>query len=473
MIHFTVRLFDRCAAWLLIVVAGTAPWFAGAQPAISRAGWWYVAGLAGSLVLVLLSCLRTRAFLRVPKAVLWAAIFLLACLAWWATQPEPNFPTSFPGQQWAALKILVPGGFIDMPRGLRLATMSSLLFGLIAAAHLGADARFRRILSSVIGWTGLSIAGFSLCQRLLQWNHPWWVTISSGQESYNAAFFHYSCAAACVNLAWPLLVFREKGTDESAPDRCRYWTGVVATAGLVPVTIALWPAEAAKSIALVLALSGCTWFLLDRYGYITPKIAAWTVIGGFTMLLLVQALLIRSLWSHHNDGWRGAEAALVQSSACDARLSALAAKRRDRLIPGQGWDRQAAWLATLRMISDHPFLGDGPGSRSKRLRLYTNDNLINSFYLHLQFAHHDLFQTAAEWGLVPLACWLTVWSSALRLCVANAANSRAILLALLGVALHGLVDFPLQVPALQMWTALLLGLAVAPRGNLRHGDMDL
>lgn len=466
MIHFTAKFFERCAAWLLLVIAGTAPWFGGAQPAISLTGWCYVAGFAGSLVLVLASCALKGELLRVPRAVLWSVGFLLICVAWWAAKPEPAFATAFSAEQWTALKILTPGGFIDTPKGLRLAMIAAVLLGLVAAAHLGADRRFRLMLMSIVGWSGIAVAGYSLGERLLEWEPPPWVIKSGGQERYNTTFFHYSCVAACVNLAWPLLVFRRRRMVEETADRLGYWAGIIATAGTAPLAIALWPAEAAKWIAIGLALSGGAWFLMDRFATISPRIVAGTVIAGFVALLFVQTLHILIQQKRYNDRWRGVTATLAQSPARDAQLSALAAKRGDRLIPGRGGDRQAGWLATLRMISDRPLFGEGPGTRGRLLGLYTNNKVVNSFYLHFQFAHHDLLQTAAEWGLVPLVCWLAIWLTALWACVVDAANSRAIFLALLGVALHGLVDFPLQVPALQMWTALLLGLAVASRETL-------
>lgn len=466
MIHFTEKFFDHCAAWLLVVIAGTAPWFAGAQPAISLTGWWYVAGLAGSLVLVLASCILRRELLRVPRTVLWPVGFLLGCVAWWATQPDPAFATIFSAEQWAALKILLPGGFIDTPRGLRLAMAAAVLLGLVSAAHLGADRRFRLILMLIVGWSGVAVGGYSLCERLLQWDPPTWIIKSDGPERYNAAFFHYSCVAACVNLAWPFLVFPCRRPIERTTGRLGFWAGVVAVAGTAPLAIALWPTEAAKWIAAGLALFGGAWYLMDRFTYVSPKIIGGTVIVGFIVLLFVQALYIQVQRKRYNDGWRSAAATLAQSPMRDAQMSAMAAKRGDRLIPAKGGDRPAGWLATLRMIADRPFFGDGPGTRARLLGLYTNQMFVNSFNLHLQFAHHDLLQTAAEWGLLPLVCWLAVWLTALCACIVDAANSRAVFLALLGVALHGLVDFPLQVPGLQMWTALLLGLAVASRETL-------
>lgn len=463
MIYFAAKLLDRCAAGLLLAVAATAPWLAGAQPVISQTGWWYVAGLAGSLGLAAVSCVLRREFLRVPRLVLWSVILLLGCLVWWAGQPEPNFPTVFSAEQWAALKMLVPGGFINVPRGLRLAMTSALLFGLLAAAHLGADPGFRKILLGLVGWMGLAVAACSLCERFLGWNHPSWVIVSDGGERFNAAFFHYSAAAACVNLAWPLLVFRSGKPTNRAIYRSGYWAGIVATAGLAWVAVAFWEATSAKWVASGLMLFGGAWFLLDRFKGVGPKVVAGTVFGGFAVALLAQMFFVHALQDRRDDGWQSVAVSKFESEVLDARLKAMVAQRGDRLIPNEFGDRETAWLATLRMVADQPLLGDGPGSRAKRLRLYTNNGFVNSFYLHLQFAHHDLLQTAAEWGLVPLIGWLAIWLIALRACVNDAVYSRGLLLALLGVAVHGLVDFPLQVPALQMWTALLLGLGVAPR----------
>jgi O-antigen ligase len=86
------------------------------------------------------------------------------------------------------------------------------------------------------------------------------------------------------------------------------------------------------------------------------------------------------------------------------------------------------------------------------------------------YAYQDPLQTLAEWGMVGMALWIGLFSvvagaawvgarrgasRALTVC------SRAALLGLGVLLVHGLFDFPLQVPAIQttaaLWAAVALG----------------
>ena len=119
------------------------------------------------------------------------------------------------------------------------------------------------------------------------------------------------------------------------------------------------------------------------------------------------------------------------------------------------------------MAEDYPFIGLGPGAWVKRAVLYSNDTIVNTFYQHRQFAHHDLLQTAAEWGCVPALAWLVLWAGAFWLAARrhpdDSSAEAGLILALLGIGLQSMVYFPLQNPAILLWTVLLLGLAWSPR----------
>jgi hypothetical protein len=86
---------------------------------------------------------------------------------------------------------------------------------------------------------------------------------------------------------------------------------------------------------------------------------------------------------------------------------------------------------------------------------------MHTFHQHRRFAHSDLVQTAAEWGGLPTLGWIVLWASALGLASrALAIGEAGLFMALLSVVLGALVYFPLQNPAVQIWTALLLGVAL-------------
>jgi O-antigen ligase len=85
-----------------------------------------------------------------------------------------------------------------------------------------------------------------------------------------------------------------------------------------------------------------------------------------------------------------------------------------------------------------------------------------------RFAHQDYLQTIVEWGWVGAALWAVVFAGGVWLCFRNARalpsgdGSRTLLftagLALCGIGLHALVDFPLQIASLQLYVVVFLGL---------------
>lgn len=463
MIAILPKLFHTFSRLLLLLIAATAPWFAGGYPGVELFGWYFSASLLAAFLFTALACLIQRQPLRVSRPVVVIVVALLACLAVWSFRPELSFASDFTRRHIAMLRTtLVPGGFIIMPRNLHLAWLGAMLLGLVAAAHQGCHPSFRKHLILVIGWSGLAVAGYSLCQNFLGWKHPSWVWSGISNERLTASFFHYSLTAACLNLAWPLLVFRSSPVSGR---KIFFWVGAVTALVVAAFAHPLWPAAAAQAVAVGVLLLGMALALNDRRHFVPTLVIPWLIALAFIALLAIQAYLTHKMSRQFPDGWTSAEVSLFEAPERGKELDELTMRRGDRFIPGPAPARESGWLASWRMSLDHPIFGQGPGSLVARQALYTNSGLINSFFLHLQFSHHDLLQTAAEWGLVPLVGWLVLWALAMRRLADGGATSRAILLALVGVAAHSLVDFPLQTPALQMWTALLLGLALTLPGR--------
>jgi O-antigen ligase len=122
------------------------------------------------------------------------------------------------------------------------------------------------------------------------------------------------------------------------------------------------------------------------------------------------------------------------------------------------------------MTADYPLVGLGPGAWVTHGVLYSNDTIVNTFYQHRQFAHHDLLQTAAEWGGLGAVAWLALWIGgfwrATRFDLQSPPAEIDLVLSLLGIAVHSTVHFPLQNPALLLWAVLLLGLAWSSRREI-------
>lgn len=387
-------------------------------------------------------------------------LFLLGCLGWWTTQRQPDFAADFSAYQWAFFQAQFPVRLFQLPRGEQLFFFISLLLALLAAAELGRSAKFRRYLKRCMGLSGMTLAIFALGQRWLNLPSLPWVENAGGIERFNVTFFHHSSVGACLNLAWPLLVFQ--GNSPVNFSKSKFVLGV-GTLIVVAMASPLWHSRSTAILALILFVAGTVWRLWAR------RHSGWVftaIVGIFVVVFAGQFATVERLRAEYPDNWFNAEITALNAPLRDTEIRARSETRGDRLVPSPAPDRPSAWLAAIRMAGDFPWIGLGPGAWLHRSALYSNDSFVNTFFQYRQFAHHDLLQTAAEWGGLCAIAWLVIWGGAFW---RGAASQRhGVVLALLGMGLHSQLHFPLQVPALQLWTAFLLGLAWSPsRRHLR------
>ena len=126
--------------------------------------------------------------------------------------------------------------------------------------------------------------------------------------------------------------------------------------------------------------------------------------------------------------------------------------------------RLTLWAAARRMIADAPWLGLGLGTFEDAYPLYATQVIRNV----MDKAHCDYLEFAAGLGLpAAIAFWTALlWLNTLCLKgVRQRRRNRLYSLAAIGatvlVAVHSTVDFSLQLPAVSLLYATLLGLGVA------------
>ena len=449
---------EKLAAWILLATAAVAPWIGGSPTLFAGVRWWLAAALASAFVLMLSARLVRRRRPKLPLAALIPSVFLLGCLGWWSTQDELPFATAFGAEHWTFLATNTPNSLFQWPRLERLTFFTGLLLGFLAAIDLGRREKFRRQVGFALGLSALGVAVYAHGLAWLGWTNPAWVLINNGPESFNVCFDHYSGPPAALNLAWPLLIFG------AGAGRSR-WGIFTRVAALVVIGSAfpLWDSAAGKAIAIGLLLAGLGWKIGASRKWLTPRITALALVATFLILFVSQAWIVSRMQSASPDNWVSADNTLSHSAERDAEVRNRAGKRGDHLAMSTVPDRPSAWLAAARMAADYPLLGFGPGAWVKRSALYTHNSIVSTFFHYRQYAHHDLLQFAAEWGGLAAIAMMSLWvGGAWRALHRDEKEPRAeagLVLALLGVALHSTVDFPLQNPAIQLWTALLLGLA--------------
>lgn len=456
---------------LVLAAAAATPWIGGANTSYLVEGWWLAVPLAAAFFLLVVQRVLDRTPWGLPWQAVLPVVFLLGCLAWWATKPDLDFPTAYGAEHWRFLETTFPFMIFQWPRLERLVFHAGVLLGFLAVLDLGASPEFRRHLFKTIGLSGLALALYALGIKWLHWPTLPWIHQAGDTEQFNVGFFHHSGPGACLNLAWPLLLFCHATGGGST------WLTRVRSLGIVLVVAAalsLWHSLSAPVIAGALLCLGAWWQIrAARAQKIPPLVVRGLIVASFLAIGSWQTWSVRRMQAQHPDGWTSAAQTQHDAPVRDAAIKAAARKRGDGLVASPAPARAAAWLTAARMASDHPLIGPGPGTWVKRVVLYSNDTIVNTFYQHRQFAHHDFLQTAAEWGGLGALAWFVLWGGALWRATSRDANSAqeiGLVLALVGIAVHSTVHSPLQNPALLLWALLLLGLAWStPRTPSRAG----
>ncbi len=134
----------------------------------------------------------------------------------------------------------------------------------------------------------------------------------------------------------------------------------------------------------------------------------------------------------------------------------------------------ARWLAShaaVQALGDASYFGFGPGTFRVIFPYYTS-NLGPGIEGTWRFLHEDYLQTLLEWGWLGSLLWGVLFFGGIFVAIRNLRMPgralewhprhrrllRVIVLALLGIALHALVDFPLQIASLQLYVAVYLGI---------------
>lgn len=445
-----LRALVQGPRWLLVAALVFAPWAYGATRDWARQALSVM--LATVVVLWLAGCVLRRRRPEVPMVALIAVIALLLQGAWMALNPQSSFDIGT--MLLLPIPALAPGlpGTVD---GARSREAMILFAGLLGAFLFCCDLMrrpvWRKRLWITLVAVSASIAVFGIIQKIGGLAAQAWIWEPDRRDpNSNFATFRYrGNAGAFLNLALPLaagLVFLAFRKREGAAPKF-FWVS-----------------------ALFLILLGAQ-FNSSR--------ATWAI-----ALLLVGAFVVRAgwhVWRGHDGEWRP-RLLLVQGSAAALLLAGIVGVS----MLGRwetSWSRLAAlgvhpsWRSPteiyLRMAPDAGWLGFGPGTfeavfpRYQRLHDFGGRSVpefwVSHFWSH---AHQDYLQAVIEWGWLGAACWAVllfggVGRGVMR-CVHEPAGSAThwllfcSLLALGGVLLHSLIDFPLQIASIQLYVCVLL-----------------
>jgi O-antigen ligase len=136
-----------------------------------------------------------------------------------------------------------------------------------------------------------------------------------------------------------------------------------------------------------------------------------------------------------------------------------------KLSPGYGTSRGEIWRASWRVVKENPWTGVGFGTFFLAVPQYQ----IDPGLVKLEAAHNDYIDLAASGGVVALglAGWfiaMMIWRTRSALRSRDAYRRAAALGAtagILGIGVHSLVDFGLQITGISVVFAALVVIAVA------------
>jgi len=291
---------------------------------------------------------------------------------------------------------------------------------------------------------GLALAGLSQAQIIYGLAIP--ASFVSGPFMLHNSFATY-CGLATVAAVVKLF---QSGSPSIVVDRG--WRRLTLT-----VTQFVFGRGAPILIAALLTFGGVV-ASASRAGF------AATMCGLFAVALA--ALLIRT--QGRARGWAvfGALVAIAPllilviangDTLSDRLIQLLDAGTADQL-------RLALWAASRRMIANSPWLGLGLGTFQDAYPLYATQ----VFAFVMDKAHCDYLEFAAGIGLPAAIAWWSAMAWAFALCLRGVRlrrRHRLYALAAVGatvlVAVHSSVDFSLQIPAVGLSFATLLGLGLA------------
>ena len=433
------------ARWFLLANIVLAAWLYGGTREWARE-WvtWLLLANTGLFILGLLAQGR-------PPRISWvaaAAVAFLLLQGWFMTwnanhlfldaarvfvdrpqQPMPGWP-----------------GFMDVAMIVpQMLLTTGLLGAFCIACDLTANRVWRDRLWHTLAGTGLSLVLLGLVQRLTEAPSIFWDVERNLGATFFAVFRYHANAGTFLNLVMPLMAglavraFARPGAERERV----FWTlasATTAAAGFVNVS------RAANVICVLLLLGIAAWIAARRMRAthshrLSTGLAIATLIAATTALLAYSFGMEKTLarWeigvrkgTSFATGRHQAGAIIIQSA-----------------LPASG-----AW-------------GFGPGTFEPMFNIH-RARAGSPLAGRWDKAHSDALQTPMEWGWAGAGAWAVLLLGAMLRAVRSAwrgeSDESKILptvcaFSLVGVLLHALADFPLQIPALQLFTLLIAGIA--------------
>lgn len=437
------------ARWVFLGTLVIAPWLYGGTTAWSVA---LINGLLGlALMLWVVSLLINRRWPMIPRGLAIIAALILFQGWWMALNAHAIYDDAF--GLFAPVRSIWPSGAGSADYVLSFAWMLRAT-ALLGVCCLSAEMCQRPVWLLRL-WYALAICGgaialFGLIQkgtgaRMIFWQHaePW------ESNTFFASYYYHANAGAFLNLVLPAVVGLTCWVVAREAHR-------IARAFLVTTTM----------LVVLAILSN------------TSRMAQ--VVGGLMVIGLL-ATVVRPVLG---KAMRLEKRSLVVMAVI-AGIAIFAVGQASHLDkPIERWQQLANQLpiderwtvnrAALDAVGEAGLFGFGPGTFRSIFPYYQMPSPSQSQGIW-RFLHDDYLQTLLEWGWLGSVLIAALFFGGIGIAVRNyfrgkdwAVRQRiflpCVVLALAGVALHALVDFPLQILSIQLLVATYLGVCWGSSG---------
>jgi hypothetical protein len=447
----SLRSLIDAPRWLLLVTLVYAPWAYGCNTPRTVHFLTILTGLSvGSW---LLGCLVSRVPPRVPKVAAWTVVGLLV-MGWWMAwnahyRYNPQSHQFLPADPPFAF---APGGFDSAASFAVMEPLTGILGALLFVADFSRSPEWRTRLWWTIGITGASVALFGLVQRSAG-SSLMFPYVDQSRFMFFGPFFYHGNAGSFINLVLPaiaglLLLSVRKAVDDVGR--------VIWVPSLVLVLVAAGVCFS-RTALVITAVLGCAlgWWAMRN---LPRTVLSWRICLYPALLLIAVVAVVASVgWEPMWQKWR------ILGSQLNSQNPRL-------LVSSLSW----------RMVEDAGVFGFGTGTFELAFPQYMHrlHTIIPGIWKYTQ---QDYLQTVIEWGWLGAAGWFVLLAGGLirgvrtlrtgNLEFADRTLLFVSLLALLGVLLHALVDYPLQISSLQLYAATYLGMCWgSPRWNRSTDD---
>ena len=348
-----------------------------------------------------------------------------------------------------------PGAIDTMDSLPTMLNISGLLGILCVITDMATAEVWRRRLLTTVLLTGIALTVYGVTQHIL--NRPLILWDEAAlQHNLFATFYYHGNAGAFLNLLLPLAVAFVTETFSNHGAHGRRALSVVFLVLILAAQVEIASKAAMVVSGLLLAGAGA---ISIRY-CVEKKLVRFRRLSLQLVAVTALALSGIALFGLEHAASRWAELPKLMHGP-NARLS--------------------AWGVCLRMLPDAGAWGIGPANFMIAFPHYIKGVTMGPGVW--EHAHQDYLETWIEWGWWGSAVWAVLTGGALVTAIKGGPKrksdnqedlllKRFVGLALAGLMLHALVDFPCQIPTIQLYAIVFTGILWSGRLELPMGAGD-